>query len=478
MTIIKRIGKLNTPLLQNGGTGGGGIDTTVDNELVGNGFGFVAPRNRLNSDIEPYYPPSSSYFVGENHDIKTSSDWSFSMISRHDAKFSNSSDGGGLYPRSKYLTNTPRLHKKLAFRFSIYIPTDGIKPSSLNQRIQILQKQSSDSPGFSIYIDYDNWFSIRFQRSGTDTIYCPVQQLAYNQWYSFIFFCDFEASLNGRCTVWNGQNLARIHPRVDGVFSNVPVGTGTGAYQRSVTLGDFLSGTVISGESENTLLDWKGFTLTPNTTFDQGQIDWGVYWGGMSQYTRTGLQVAAIMADTEYEGTYEDAVIINQTDPLLPQYLNEERRTFLYYSEFVASSWGEGQTDEDIFRELSVDGVAPLEFPVGDGAWPNGFVRNSPEPTFYDLTVTSTTGGSVSQSPSGTSFTAGTSITLTATALEGFVFSRYRNTTTNETLSTNAVYTFSKLASAQSIQAVFVASTPIPPDEVRFIARKNNLTIL
>jgi pectate lyase len=89
----------------------------------------------------------------------------------------------------------------------------------------------------------------------------------------------------------------------------------------------------------------------------------------------------------------------------------------------------------------------------------------------FSLTITSTTGGTVSQSPLGTSFTAGTSITLTATASEGFVFSRYRNPSTNETLSTNAVYTFSKSASAQSIQAVFVSSTP-PSNGKKFIARK------
>jgi len=94
------------------------------------------------------------------------------------------------------------------------------------------------------------------------------------------------------------------------------------------------------------------------------------------------------------------------------------------------------------------------------------------EPTLYPLTITTTTGGTVSQSPLGTSFTAGTSITLTATASEGFVFSRYRNPSNNETLSTNAVYTFSKSASAQSIQAVFVSDVVIPPNQKRFFARK------
>jgi len=94
-----------------------------------------------------------------------------------------------------------------------------------------------------------------------------------------------------------------------------------------------------------------------------------------------------------------------------------------------------------------------------------------PEDEFL-LTVTSTTGGSVSQDPSGSSFTAGTSITLTATADSGFVFSRYRNPTTNETLSTNAVYTFSKSASAQSIQAVFVSQSVPPGQAKKFFARK------
>jgi pectate lyase len=96
----------------------------------------------------------------------------------------------------------------------------------------------------------------------------------------------------------------------------------------------------------------------------------------------------------------------------------------------------------------------------------------------FSLTVTTTTGGTVSQSPLGANFTAGTSITLTATASEGFIFSRYRNPTTNETLSTNAVYTFSKSASAQSIQAVFVSDIVIPPNQKRFIARKRNNPIV
>jgi len=90
----------------------------------------------------------------------------------------------------------------------------------------------------------------------------------------------------------------------------------------------------------------------------------------------------------------------------------------------------------------------------------------------FALTVTSTTGGSVSQDPTGSSFTAGTSITLTATADSGFVFSRYRNPSTNETLSTNAVYTFSKSATSESIQAVFVSQSVPPGQAKKFFARK------
>jgi pectate lyase len=89
------------------------------------------------------------------------------------------------------------------------------------------------------------------------------------------------------------------------------------------------------------------------------------------------------------------------------------------------------------------------------------------------LTVTTTTGGTVSQDPLGASFTAGTSITLTATASEGFVFSRYRNTANNVTLSTNSNYTFNMPSNNLSIEAVFVADTP-PSNGKKFIARKRN----
>jgi pectate lyase len=104
--------------------------------------------------------------------------------------------------------------------------------------------------------------------------------------------------------------------------------------------------------------------------------------------------------------------------------------------------------------------------------WAGATMHLMDEVETFGLTVTTTTGGTVSQSPSGSSFTAGTSITLTATADSGFVFSRYRNPSTNGTLSTNSVYTFEKSSSSESIQAVFVSDVVIPPNQKRFFARK------
>jgi hypothetical protein len=74
--------------------------------------------------------------------------------------------------------------------------------------------------------------------------------------------------------------------------------------------------------------------------------------------------------------------------------------------------------------------------------------------------VTSTTGGNVSQSPTGSSFPENQSITLTSTPNSGFRFDRYRDANTLELISTSAIYTFN-LNQNRSIQAVFVTTQGI-----------------
>jgi hypothetical protein len=114
-------------------------------------------------------------------------------------------------------------------------------------------------------------------------------------------------------------------------------------------------------------------------------------------------------------------------------------------------------TDYEIFKQLSYNGADPID----------GIEIPS---SIYTINTSSTTGGSVSQSPIGTSFISGTSITLTATPDSGFTFSRFRNTATNQTLSLSSFYSFN-LTENISIEAVFVADS-VPTTGRKFFGRK------
>lgn len=113
----------------------------------------------------------------------------------------------------------------------------------------------------------------------------------------------------------------------------------------------------------------------------------------------------------------------------------------------------EGETHEDAYRALSIGNTFPNE-----ANRPLDFTINGS--ASYTLSVTSTSGGSVVQSPVGASFPENQLITLTATANTGFRFDRYRDANTLELLSTSSNYSFDLIENT-SIEAVFVSTTGI-----------------
>jgi hypothetical protein len=121
------------------------------------------------------------------------------------------------------------------------------------------------------------------------------------------------------------------------------------------------------------------------------------------------------------------------------------------------------ETHEDAYRALSIGNTIPSE-----EYRPLDFTMNDTDT--FTISVTSTSGGSVSQSPIGSPLPENQLVTLTATANTGFRFDRYRDTNTLELISTSSIYTFN-LTQNRSIQAVFVTTQGI-----RFRARKQPIT--
>jgi pectate lyase len=93
-------------------------------------------------------------------------------------------------------------------------------------------------------------------------------------------------------------------------------------------------------------------------------------------------------------------------------------------------------------------------------------------PTF---SLSSTTGGTVSSTPTAGTITAGTSITLSATPDSGFLFSAWRlNTASGSVVSTNPNYSFNMPSSDYTLVGVFVSDTPIPPGNRKGLFKKRN----
>jgi pectate lyase len=95
--------------------------------------------------------------------------------------------------------------------------------------------------------------------------------------------------------------------------------------------------------------------------------------------------------------------------------------------------------------------------------------------TDFTLSLSSTTGGTVSSTPTAGTITAGTSITLSATPESGFLFSAWRlNTASGSVVSTNPNYSFNMPSSDYTLVGVFVSDTPIPPGNRKGLFKKRN----
>jgi hypothetical protein len=158
MTVIKQFGKVAGEV-----TFGTTIDSQVHNTCRGNssGNGFNMP-NPDNATWADKFPVPRRYFWGEDTIIKPSSDWAFSSRITAELQYPRiSAAAGDATTRSQF--ETIRNQTRIAFGFSIYVPTR--KYIAKNMRRQILQRWGGGSPGFGIYMDFEenskNWISFR-----------------------------------------------------------------------------------------------------------------------------------------------------------------------------------------------------------------------------------------------------------------------------------------------------------------------------
>jgi hypothetical protein len=440
--------------------------TSGDTE--GEGWSIPPPRQGDGDLLRPFYPAQFPYFRDVSSTIKLSGyDWS--MFHRANLVYPMIS-GGSFVVRSEYYTKHPLTQfQRIAFKYSFYRLND---PPNGSLRCIIFQAHDSDGPAFSILEARGGWIEFKMSKDGSNagTLFFPIAEFTRETWHEITVFLTHGTEPSGvnagRVTVWYGNKLARFHNRLGTIGNHTYVKAivnqnGTGAYQTNPALGTTPMSTVDDGIPV-TLFDYHGINFRPENDLSELSLKWGFYSSDRGTFCRPVAEAIDRLESGLY--SHDESILKNPDDPNGSFYMPPNQRIFDMYSHMRFAYWVNGETDEDIWKLLN-DGQSPLEAP-------SDFTWNLDPSDEFSLTVTTTTGGTVSQSPAGTSFTAGTSITLTATADSGFVFSRYRNPSTNETLSTNAVYTFSKSASSQSIQAVFVSDVVIPPNQKKFFARK------
>jgi hypothetical protein len=145
---------------------------------------------------------------------------------------------------------------------------------------------------------------------------------------------------------------------------------------------------------------------------------------------------------------------------------------FIFFEDGVAVNYQtlplgydwQNTTHYNVYEVLSFEVTGEIDLLVGE----------NPVNTFT-LSLTSTSGGTVSSTPTAGTITAGTSITLSATPESGFLFSAWRlNTASGSVVSTNPNYSFNMPSSDYTLVGVFVSDTPIPPGNRKGLFKKRN----
>jgi hypothetical protein len=439
------------------------------------GEGWSIPPPSSNNLWRPYYPAQRPFFYEKETTIKLPEfDWSMKSFLR--VEYPTPRSDSALSLRNEIYTKHPDAQrKKIAFKLSVYRPSP--EPYDPFNRCHIFQHRQSGSPAFSIYEGRSGWIEFRMQKSGAnaDTLFFPIAEFTRDTWHEMTVFLTVgttspSGSDSGRATVWYGNKLARFHNR-SGTAPNhtyskavVPQNSDS-AYGVNPALGTTPI-TITEDDNPVTLFDYHGVTHLVADNLSDQSIKWGFYKSDIGNIYYSVPVALARFQSGDHEGdtmleTAANCVLVNPDNPDAPNYVPEDARNYTIYSHMNFAYWGEGETDEDIWKLLN-NGESPLEAP-------DDFTFNSVGEEF-ELTVLRNNNDWGTVNIAGGTFEVGQSITLTATPASGYRFVEWRQGSSflNNTASFNYVMPSTDI----TLTAVFeLAPTPNPSGKIRLRGR-------
>lgn len=439
----------------------------------------------LDPQIRALYPSSQlPSFRDHSTVIKRATD-TFSQ--KHTLRAENpwfSSSGGAkpFYGRSEsYTANSIVKRQDQCFRFSVYKPV-GETFDTLESAIIMQWHGGNGSPPISFHESQSGELSL-FIHNGSGTqnqVNIFIGAFTKGVWHEFICFVTFSQSKTvGKILLFKDGKIVRTRVR-SGSLGSYTYATGktikvTGTTQGMTTLNTNLQGDLPLESPEGTswLLFYKGITLQSTQTISSIYPKWGFYKSSWDDYYNS---EAVIKSNLTAGFSLINALLKNPSDPDEANYIPPALRVSDLYNSLSFGYVGSGETFEDLYLLLS-DGVAmdaddrALIASEPQLSW---FTLNATAPpvTEYTLTVTATTGGTVSSA--GGLFESSDPVSLTATSDGGFYFLDWINIVTGTTVSVLPTYAFNMPASNLSLRARFqqISVPPEPGSSQRFFCKK------
>lgn len=431
-------------------------------------------ESSLNSTIRAEYPDKQlPTFRNHSTLIKRSTD-TFSQEHSIQATYPWFSSGSGTYyGRSESYTANAIVKNRVdqCFRFSIYKPsTSQFDP--LHEHIIMQWHGGTGSPPISIQESQSGEFSL-FIHTGSLTssqVNIFIGSLTRDTWHNFICFVSFSQTISlGKVLLFKDGLICRTRVR-SGSLGSYTYATGKTTKVTGTTGGSTVLNTDIQGNlplesptGDSWLLYYVGKTLASGQTISSIYPKWGIYKFRWDDYYNTTSQ---IVTNLGLGMDLEDALLKNPSDPLDDWYIPENLRESTIYTSIAFGYVGSGETFEDMYLLLS-DGV-PMNTDdralIAEEPLLSWFTLNTviPPVTDFNLTVTTTAGGSVNI-VSGT-YEEGDGVTLIATANEDYFFLDWINIATGITVSVLQTYSFNMPANNLNLLARFqLVTPPIPP---------------